>query len=399
MLDEMHYTPDEKIASSRRWVAGAMFGLMGFGLVAGYSANVAAAMREHGALGDLVFLRAHLVKVIVALLAFVACARLRTRHVRRAAWPLFAVAVGLVFAVLFYGTEVNNARRWFRVAGTSFQPSEVARVAVVVVVAWWMARMRDRTKTFGLGVVVPFALAAVPAAFVLVEPDYGSAVVILFMAVLSIWVGGARITHLCGLFAVALGTVSVYGWTKLGHVQRRVAGFTEPEVGSQVWQSLTALGHGGATGRGIGSGLSTWGFLPEADSDFVFAVVGEEFGLLGTTTLLALYGVLLFHGVRILMGLRSRFALVVGTGLLMQVAVQVVLNVAVVTASAPPKGLPLPFVSLGGTSLLVLCASLGLLLGMARSPQEDPWDDARPAAELSEAGATRLAAPPRGRPT
>lgn len=399
MLDETHYTPDDKVAASRRWVVGAMFGLMGFGLVAGYSANVAEAMREHGAFGDLVFLESHLVKVIAALVAFLVAARLRIRHVRLLAWPLFVVALGLLVAVLEFGVMRNNARRWFSIAGTSFQPSEVARVAVVLAVAWWMARMRHRVESFWLGVVVPFVLAAIPAGLVLIEPDYGSAVVILFMAVLAIWVGGARVVHLCGLFTVALGVVSTYGWTKLGHVQKRVAGFADPEVGSQVWQSLTALGHGGATGRGVGSGLSTWGFLPEADSDFVFAVVGEELGLVGTTTVMVLYGVLLFHGVRILMGFRSRFALVVGTGLLMQIVVQSVLNVAVVTASAPPKGLPLPFVSLGGTSLLVLCASTGLLLGMARSPQEDPWEDARPAADLADAAAGGLAVSTRGRPT
>jgi cell division protein FtsW len=155
-------------------------------------------------------------------------------------------------------------------------------------------------------------------------------------------------------------------------VSRRVEGFTDPEPGSQVWQGLTAMGAGHWDGVGIASGLGGWGYLPEAENDFILAVIGEELGLLGTLAVVALYAVFLWHGLKLLLGLRSRFALVVGTGLMFQVIVQALLNIAVVTAMAPPKGIPLPFVSAGGTSLFVLSASTGLLLGLARRPEEDP---------------------------
>ncbi len=373
-MQSLSYTSRDAMASSSRWMVVAMLGLLGFGIVMVASAST---VQEFEQGRHLVMLRSHLFKVAIALAAFVAASRVRPRWLYLGALPAWLLSLGLLAAVLVAGVKVKGAQRWLDLGVTNFQPSEFARVAVMVTIGAWAAHAREGMRGFRRGILVPFALAGVPAVLVLLEPDFGSTVYLLFMGVLVMWMGGARPQYLAGTFLAALAVASVYGWERFAHVSRRVANFSEPEVGSQVWQSLTALGRGGWTGVGVGAGLGKWGFVPEAENDFILSVVGEELGLLGVLLLVGLYGMLLWHGVRLLLGMRTRFAVVVGAGLLFQVLVQALLNVAVVTAVAPPKGLPLPFVSAGGTSLLMLSISLGLFLGLARRPEEDPVGDAR----------------------
>lgn len=373
-MQSLSYTSREAMANSSRWMVVAILGLLGFGIAMVASASTVQEF-ERGA--HLVMLRSHLFKVGVALAAFVLASRVRPRALFLGALPAWLLALALLGLVLGTGVTVKGAQRWLDLGVTNFQPSEFARVAVVLAIGAWAAWSREAMHGFLRGVVIPFALAGIPAVLVLLEPDFGSTVYLLFMGVLVMWVGGAQPRHLVITFLAAVGSSLVYGWEHFAHVSRRFAGFLEPETGSQVWQGLTALGRGGWTGVGIGAGLSKWGYVPEAENDFILSVVGEELGLLGVLALIALYGLLLWNGVRLLLGMRTRFAVVVGAGLLFQVVVQALLNMAVVTAVAPPKGLPLPLVSAGGTSLLMLSISLGLFLGLARWPEEDPVGDAR----------------------
>jgi cell division protein FtsW len=380
------YTTPEQMAKSRRALVATMLALLGLGTVMVYSASFVKQLRRFGADSMSEPFQGHLLKVLVALVIFLVCLRVTPRRLFALAKPAWLVSVALLLLVLVAGTELNNSRRWFDVAGTSFQPSELARVATVLMAAAWMAAARDRVTELTQGVLVPFGFVAVAAALVFVEPDYGSSVYLLFMGVLVIWLGGAKTKHLMAVFAIALVVASLYGWQRFGHVQSRVNHFITPDPTSQVGYGLTSLSSGGVFGLGLGSGFGKWGLVAESDSDWILSVVGEELGLVGTAGLLVLYALFLWHGTRLLLGLRTRFSLIAGAGLLLQVVVQAVLNVAVVTALAPPKGLPLPFVSAGGTSLLVLCASTGLLLGLARAPEEDPVLEAPWAASLTHRG-------------
>jgi len=380
------YTTPEQLAASRRALVGVMLALLGLGTVMVYSASFVKQLRRFGADSMSEPFQGHLLKVLVALVIFLACLRVSPRQLYALARPAWVASVALLLLVLVAGTELNNSRRWFDLAGMSFQPSEVARVATVLMTGAWMAAARDRVGEFRHGVLVPFAFVCVPCALVFVEPDYGSSMYLLLMGVLVMWVGGASSRHLLGVFALAMLAASLYGWERFGHVQDRVNNFITPDPTSQVGYGLTALSSGGALGLGLGSGFGKWGLVAESDSDWILSVVGEELGLLGTGGLIALYAAFLFHGTRLLLGLRTRFSLIVGAGLLLQVVVQAVLNIAVVTALAPPKGLPLPFVSAGGTSLMVLCASTGLLLGLARRPEEDPVLEAPVATSLTHRG-------------
>lgn len=321
--------------------------------------------------------RGHLVRLGLALGVFLLAQGVRPRWLFAASPLLFVTAVGLLAATLVVGAEANQARRWIDLGPLTFQPSELARVAVIVALGAWASVVRDDMARFKRGVVVPFLIMGLPAGLVFVEPDLGSAVYMLMVGVVLLWVAGARIRFLSPLFLLALAGALMYGLLNFGHVGRRLQGFTSPGVGTQVGQGLISLGSGGVTGVGLGAGRGKWGYVPEAENDFILTVVGEELGLMGSVVLILLYGLLLFHGTRLLLGVRSRFGLIVGAGLLLQVAIQALLNVAVVTALAPPKGLPMPFVSMGGTSLLVLCASCGLLLGLVRWPEEDPGQDGR----------------------
>jgi len=383
---ELPYTTPEQMASSSRIVMGAMFALLGIGSVMAYSATMVDSLREGGEGALLRPLAAHLAKVVVALLAFLIAQRLGPRRLFAAARPAWVVSVVLLILLLAVGTRRNGAVRWFGVGGASFQPSEFARVATILMIGAWMVAVRDRVSELKAGLLVPFGIAVLPALLVFCEPDYGSSIYLLFMAVLVMWVGGGRIKHLVAAFVPTLVAASVLGYFLFPHFRQRIDGWRNPGTDYQVAQGLTALGSGGLTGSGLGNGMGKWGLLPEAENDFLFAVVGEELGLVGTGLVVVLYALFLWHGVKLLLGLRSRFSLVVGTGLLMQVAVQAVLNIAVVTAVAPNKGLPLPFVSAGGSSLLMLCASVGMLLGLARAPEEDPSLEARWATSLTHRG-------------
>ena len=385
-MRQLPYTTPEQMATSRRALVATMLGLLALGTVMVFSATFVKQLRRFGPESMEGPLVGHLVKVLVALVAFLAAARMTPSRLFAAARSGWLASAVLLVAVLVAGQEINNSRRWFDLAGTSFQPSEVARVAVIIAVGAWMAAARDRVTELRHGVLLPFALIAIPAALVFVEPDYGSTVYLLFMGVLVMWLGGARTKHLMAVFGLAIVVASLYGWSRFGHVKGRVQGFLDPDPTSQVGFGLTALGAGGLTGSGLGAGLGKWGLVAESESDWILSVVGEELGLLGTAALVGLYMLFLWHGTKLLLGLRSRFGLIVGAGLLLQVVVQAVLNLAVVTAMAPPKGLPLPFISAGGTSLIVLSASVGLLLGLARRPEEDPVLEARWAASLSPRG-------------
>ena len=380
------YSSPEQMARSTRVLLFGMLALLGLGTVMVYSATSIGQLRTAGEDAVLRPLASHALKLLLALLGFLLALRVGPRQLFGAARWAWAAGVVLLVAVLLLGVERNGARRWFEVAGTSFQPSEVARVATILLLAAWMSGARDRVGQLWTGVCVPFLLVALPAGLVMLEPDFGSAVFLLFMGVFVMWIGGARARHLLCAFLPAIAGAAILGWTHFGHFRTRLSTFMNPDADYQVRQALSALGSGGLLGQGLGNGTAKWGFLPESDDDFLFAVVGEELGLIGTAAVLALYALILWHGVRVLLGLRSRFGLVVGAGLLLQVVVQAVLNVAVVTAVAPNKGLPLPFVSAGGTSMVVLCISVGLLLGLTRAPEEDPVLEARWATSLTHRG-------------
>lgn len=292
--------------------------------------------------------------------------------VRRAALPLWAGAVGLLVATLAIGVSVHDARRWLEIPGLGlrFQPGELAKWATLLAVAAWLARV-DPARLRRAREWLPLAvLAGLPALLLWQQPDTGNALLLLALVGLLTFVAGAPLRVLAipaGLGALALAAAMA----TRPYVLNRVRAFLDPwghaqSEGFQLVQSFVAFGRGGAFGVGLGDGRQKLFYLPEAHTDFVLSVIAEELGLLGVAVVLGAFAALVVAGSRIAARARDRFTLLVVVGMTAFVAVPAALNAAVATGLVPPKGLTLPFVSYGRTSLVVCFAALGLLLGAGR---------------------------------
>ena len=293
---------------------------------------------------------------------------------RKNSKPLLAVSIALLVAVLIpaVGAKINGARRWIRLGSVSIQPSELAKLALVVYLAAAMDQLREGIRQFWRG-WFPLLLAPVGmGGLVLLEPDFGTAVFLIVIAGIMLFLGGVPIWHMltvCGGAVPVIALLVLCQPYRVTRIFQFVAGWSDPSAAPyQVQQSLVALGSGGLWGSGLGQGWQKLGFLPEANTDFVFAVIGEELGLAGTLTVLALWAVFMICGVRLARRCAStHFAYLCSTGLISQIVFQAVLNMAVVTGSLPPKGISLPLLSAGGSNLVVSLLSVGMVLGMTNA--------------------------------
>jgi cell division protein FtsW len=306
-----------------------------------------------------------------ALLAGLAAA-LPLRAWYAAALPLWAVTVAALAATTVLGIETNGARRWLGApsAGLVFQPGEFAKFAVVLAVAAVLARRDVRTGISPRRIAAVAALGGLPAALLLLQPDLGNAVLLLALSGLLLFVAGMDLRFLVA--PAALGAVGVAGYVATHpYALDRVIGFLHPwktahSQGYQLVQSFVAFGRGGLLGVGVGSGFQKLHYLPEAHTDFILAVIAEELGLAGVLAVLGAFVALLVAGVRIALRARQRFAMLLAFGMTCFIAVPAVLNGAVVMGLVPTKGLTLPLLSYGRSSVLASCLALGLLLGIGR---------------------------------
>ena len=393
--------PSGPLEPAARALVVVALALMAFGVIVVYSASWATGIVHHD--GDPThFLRRQAVWAGFGVVAMFLTMRLDPRRLERLAKPLLVVTLLLLGSLLVPGVarEVNGASRWLRLGAFSFQPSELAKLTLVLWLATHLARNARRLDHWRHGTlpaVVPLGLACF---LVLVEPDFGTALFLGAVGLALTLVGGVPVQRLAMLGAYAAPVVAWQINARWDVMMRRleavgadeaVASATgELSAGAayQVHQSLVALGSGGLFGRGLGAGHQKLFFLPEARTDFILPVIGEELGLIGTATVLVLYAVLIACGLRVALGAarRDRFGFLLTFGLVFWIGLQAAGNVAVVTASVPTKGIALPFISLGGSSLVVLCVAVGLVYAVARHV------DARAAAH-SERGAVRRSAP------
>ncbi len=294
---------------------------------------------------------------------------------RRHARAFFAATVAALVLVLVFGVTLNGARRWFHVGGLSFQPSEAAKLAVLIFCAAWLCDAKDRLQDFRRGCLP--AAAALGAVVLLVnrEPDFGTALFLGALGTAMLLVGGVRLPHLL-LLAVPVIPVLAYSLVARMDVLRarfQIFGGAE-NAHYQVRQGLVALGSGGFLGRGLGAGKAKLLYLPEGSSDFILPVIGEEMGFAGTLLVVLLYAAFVHAGIGVALRAlpRDRFAFLIAFGVTLWVGLQACINIAVVTACAPTKGIALPFVSLGGSGLVVLLAATGMLYAAARAADAAP---------------------------
>lgn len=345
--------------------------LLATGLVMLYSAS----MNEQGE----AFLIKQSVFAAVGIVACFGAAAIDYRWLRKLVWP------GLVFTLLLLlwtwrmEKEVNGATRWIffkALGGFSFQSSELAKIVVVAMLAHYACLYRDRMHEFVRGVLIPGALAGSALVLVLAGKDFGTTMLLGLVVWLVLLVAGARPLHLIPLGLAAFAVICVL---LMGNENRRkrLDAWINPEnhlrTGAhQQIQSVYAIGSGGITGVGLGSGRQKTGFVPEHHTDFIFSIIAEEFGLVATLGLLATYGLLCWCGLNIAWRASDLFGQLLVIGLTFLIGVQVFINVGVATMVLPNKGLSLPFISYGGSNLVMLLASAGLILGVARRATDKP---------------------------
>jgi len=354
-----------------RWSLAAILGLIGFGMVLALAAGPPVAARL-GADDSFVFVKRQLMLLPVAGLVLFAASLLPPRELRRLAVLLLAVALTLLALTPLLGVEIKGARRWLAVGGLSLQPSELVKPAFIVVTAWLLA-LRRRHPGFP-GFTLATALAGLIVVLLLAQPDLGQTVVIggiwlgqLFLAGLPLWTVPA-------LVALAVGGLFSAYFT-LPHVTSRIDRFLDPATGDtyQIDQSLAAFVEGGLFGRGPGEGVVKQA-LPDAHADFVFAVAGEELGILACMAIVLLFATVVMRGIASALKETSLFALIATAGLAAEFGLQALINIASSLALIPTKGMTLPFLSYGGSSLLAISLSAGFILALTRRRPGPPED-------------------------
>jgi cell division protein FtsW len=347
--------------------------LTGFGVVAVYSASAIVAMERHH--DPYFFLKRQLCYAILGVVGMLGAMQLDYRHLQR--WSRLSLVLTLVLlALLFVPTlakEAGGAKRWLQVGRFSFQPAELCKLTLVLYLAHRLAVQQPWRGRMLRPYLLPAGVIGVIFSCTLLQPDFGTAVLLLGIAAIVLLIGGVPLRYLVSSLMVTVPFLFI-ALVEVGFRWRRLLAFWDPwpvrlEAGFQIVQSLLAFGRGGFIGVGPGAGKQKWFFLPEAHTDFVFAVIGEEFGFIGCLTVLCLFGVLLWHGMTVAGRSQNLFARYLAAGITSMVVLQAVMNMAVVVGLLPTKGLPLPFVSYGGSSLVVTLTSMGILLGIsARLP-------------------------------
>jgi cell division protein FtsW len=365
--------------------------LVGFGIVAVFSATFARAALSAG--DSLYKVKPQAAAAVAGALAMFVVARLNLERIRQLAYGAAALAGLALVAVLVLGVEINGARRWFEIGPCHIQPSEFAKLAVIVAAARFAVENPRRIRSLN-GLALPMAAVAVGAGLVLAEHDLGTAVVVTALAFLMWHFAGAKLRHLAVYAVVGLACVTVAIVAEPYRLARIKAwcdpGKTALTSGYQQHHSVIALGAGGVIGRGLGEGREKYSYLPAAETDCIFAVIGEEMGLLGTWVLLALFGLLLWRGLAASLRVADPFCALLGAGMTSLIALQVLINVAVVTGLMPAKGAPLPFVSYGGSSLVSAMTAVGVLLNVSRQPRRDLRPRGAAAGGASPSRAERL---------
>ncbi len=316
------------------------------------------------------FVKKHLTFAVAGLAFFIVATKVPYGFYNKMAYPiLIAAAVFLVFIYIpGFGFSAGGARRWVRLGPVAFQPSEPAKLAVIIFLAYSLASKGEAIRKFSTGLLPNILFPGVLIGLIIMEPDLGTALTVAGLVLIMNFVAGARLTHL-GLLALAASPFVYMVVHNFGYMVSRLQVYLDPwkdpsGKGFQMVQSFLAFGSGGIYGVGLGEGKQKLFFLPEAHTDFILSVIGEEFGLIGVGVIIAFYALFLYCGTRIALAAKDRHGMYLALGLTLMVVMQAVMNMGVVLGLLPPKGLALPFISYGGTSLVVNMIAVGIILNI-----------------------------------
>lgn len=292
-------------------------------------------------------------------------------------WTPWLVLITLVFLVLvlFIGSNINGAVRWIRLGPLSFQPSELAKYVVVLYLALLIDKRKGKITKFKEGTIFYLAVAGVFAGLILLEHNLSITAIVMMVAFIMILVGGAKISHLFSLVPVGLVAGIALIFTQ-SYRLKRLTSFLNPWAYTsgdsyQLVQSLYALGSGGIFGVGIGNSRQKALFMPEPHNDFIFSIIGEELGLIGCIIIISIFMFIVIKGTSIAIKARDNYGFLLAIGIISVIAIQAIINIAVVTGSMPVTGVPMPFISYGGTSLVFNLGAMGILLNISRQSKEE----------------------------
>ncbi|TES89208.1 MAG: putative lipid II flippase FtsW [Desulfobacteraceae bacterium] len=345
--------------------------LVGIGIVMVYSASSALALKKFGT--DYYFLKKQMLFALLGIVALVLCSHLPYRLFSSLTYPLLILALIFLAATLIsgFGYSAGGATRWFRLGSFTFQPSEFARFALVIYLAYSMNKKMDVLKDFYVGFLPHILVLFMFTVLIIFQPDFGSVLILGALTWVMLFVGGVRISHLI-MSLVLIIPMAYFFMVSADYRSKRIMSFLNPwkysaDDGYQVVHSLMAFGTGGIWGTGIGKGYQKLFYLPEPHTDFIFSVIGEELGLLGVLTILGLYILIFWRGIFIARNCKDSFGSFVAIGLTTAIGLQICINMGVALGLLPTKGLTLPFLSYGGTSLLLNMASIGILMNIGKA--------------------------------
>ncbi len=349
------------------------FALVGFGLVMVFSASSATAADEMG--DKFYFIKRQLMWAALGTTAMFFFMNVHYSRLKKWFFPFFLAVVFMLIIVLFR-EQVNGAKSWFLIGSFGIQPAEFAKLAVIMYLAALISKKGDKIRSFKKGLLPVLTIIAFVTGLIMLQPDMGTCMILVMCSALVIVAGGARFKHLMVIGGAATVAVSFLIMIKLltgsyDYRMARLTSFLDPWVdplgsGYQLIQSLYAFGHGGLTGAGFGQSIQKLHYLDFAYNDFIFAIIGEELGFIGTTLFLLVYLLFLWRGLIVVMRSSDTFAMLLGTGIVSMFGIQALINIGGVSGSIPLTGVTLPLISYGGSSLLVSMVSIGILLNISR---------------------------------
>ncbi|WP_027398725.1 putative lipid II flippase FtsW [Anaerovorax odorimutans] len=345
-------------------------GLVVFGIIMVFSASYYNAINASG--DPYYYLKRDVLWACIGLILMISTALVDYKVYARFAPAIISISFLLLFLLFTpIGLTRNNATRWIGVGEMTIMPGEIAKIAVIIFVSWYLSQDPSRIKSLTRGVIPLLFLAGMMFALIYKQPNLSTAITVVGIVVGIMFVAGLSLFYFVGI--VGLGAMGIFGliMTGGGEKLKRFMSFLDPfkdELGDgyQVVQSLLALGSGGIFGVGLGKSIQKTLYLPEPQNDFIFAIIGEELGFVGCLILIACYLLLIWRGIHIAMNAPDMFGCFMASGITIMLALQVILNIAVVTSSMPPTGITLPFVSYGGNALMLFMGAMGILLNISR---------------------------------
>jgi cell division protein FtsW len=354
--------------------------LIAFGLLMVYSASSMSATLYWG--DSLHYIKRQAIAAALGLILMMFFMNLHYSKLKKWAVPLFLLVLVMLFLVpIIGGGEVKGARSWFSIGPLNLQPAEFAKLALIIYLAALIHKKGEKFYEFKKGLLPTLIIIGLYCGLIMLQPDFGSTIVLGLIAALVLLIGGANLKH---FFALSIGGIAVASLVVIipflsgnsDYRSARISSYLDPwadasDTGWQITQSLMAFGHGGIGGAGFGQSIQKLGFLPAPHNDFIFAIIGEELGFIGCALFLLFYLLFLWRGILISLRCKDSFGSLVGVGIMGMIGIQALINIGGVTNTIPLTGVTLPFISYGGSSILVLMASIGIVIGLSREQNKD----------------------------